>query len=178
MSAGQNPYLLKFTVYDNDNTTALSGVRIVVRDVTLGEDVGIETTNTNGIAIVNLATLTGAYADDDVLHVTFQKQGKGEGWRGTVDTDIGWEEVNGYMTNYEVQTTAGSKIIQMTVAETGGNARYIDIYERQNDTKLEHVRIGSTLTTQFFYGDRGKKTLKGFCLVRSSKDVSVTMVCR
>lgn len=150
-----SPYPVTFLVYDTDNSTVVEGATVYVRNITKKTTlVGTNTTNSSGIAMIDLANLPvpagggDQYAvGDDIFMVTYYND-KSEAVKYTVAGDskdqtlylndsphtVDTDEVAGIVKTMRLRTVIASNT-------DGSTAYYAKVYDFRTGKLLAHIQL-------------------------------------
>jgi len=179
-----DPHPIEITLYDTNGSTAINGGKVYVRNCTKFVDSDVETTNSSGKAIIDLANLdvatgqTVPYETGDKILIIGHYQKKHEAALYTVTGNSHSQTLN--LTNV-IFTGAGSseygdtvRLLQILTGNTGSSVYYAKIYAVDDGELLAHIETPANNTQNVLFGEKGKGCSGGFVVARENKDLIVT----
>jgi hypothetical protein len=179
------PHPVTVTVYDIDNTSLKEGAKVLIRNTTKKTSSSEESTNSSGVAIVDLANLPIASGQtvpyetgDEVLIISYTpKFSEGAYYKVTGGSKsqtlyLGRVAYTGNFSN------AAVKIAAMTAANENAAVKYVKVWAIDDGELIEQLEVPANNTVQVTYHDPNKRASGGFIVEREAKETVVTVNIR
>ena len=176
------PHPIEVTVYDTDNASLKADVKVYVRNVTKRTKSSEESTNSSGVATIDLANLSIASGQtnpydtgDEVLIIAYHGHHH-DAVKYTVTGNS--KEQSLYLNPVKHYTDFAKERIQtIIVANTSAStAYYCKIYSLNDGKLLVHIECPAADTKIAYVGGMGGDG--GFVVERENKDLIVTVVTK
>jgi len=175
------PYTISGSVLDTDGSTALANAQVLIRDITIGEQIST-TTDSNGDFSLDLSTLSSAYSNGDKLQILVQTARKAAWRRTTVDTGVGMENLGDIVMHPEVFQYGPGNSVRMysySISNQSATTYYVKFYDVDNDDVVLTVQVPANNTITHYFGV-GLRFEGGICVIRESNSVDtlqIAMTC-
>jgi hypothetical protein len=168
-----SPYPIDITVYDTDNVTLIEGASVFIRNLTKGESSEIATTDANGVAMIDIASMPTDYSDDDKLIIVAYYKRNSDAELHTVDVSTGAYSSTVYLTPFPYDSCAQLRLMWAAGANTDSSQHSCTLYRVLDGTEVDQLEVAANSDKSHLYPDKGIEVNGGVIAVRESNSMKV-----
>lgn len=176
------PHPIEVTVYDTDNSTLLADAKVYVRNATKKTVSSTETTDSDGVAMIDLANLpladgeTLQYETSDVIFIIAYDGNNHDGVRYVVSGSE--KEQTLYLNPIPHEKSPDDYTIVNLMAFLGGNTAasvaYCKVYDIADGELIAHLEVPANDSRGHTLGRWGKRSQQGFIFEREANTLIMT----